>query len=296
MARGKYQLLSSKNLLELWPGGKKEAQLDTEEEDDESQTPQSLQPSPRATAITKLQIFLVSLHLCIFIGTVSLYAASRNSPTHLNENQRAQSDPNPMFSPAQEAIQYERAVLFGPLKDLDATLYSGAPNDQKNAAWEKLLAVGIVDIDSATAARLEDPSMELKDRPGHVKVGLDVFHQLHCLYNLRKMVYPEYPWETYGESTEHGLHQHTDHCIEYLRQTIMCNSNVNTISWRWNATAETAQPDVRISQSCRDFSKIYDWAASHAAGGKALPSFQEAGLQPLIKGGAPCPEVEYCEP
>ncbi|KAH8690937.1 hypothetical protein BGW36DRAFT_306505 [Talaromyces proteolyticus] len=201
-----------------------------------------------------------------------------------------------MFSPAQEAIQYERAVLFGPLKDIDATLYSGAPNERNNAAWQKLLSVGIVDIDSSTASLLEDPSMELRDRPGHVRVGLDVFHQLHCLYNLRKFAFPDYPWDTWGEKSEHSLHDHTDHCIEYLRQTIMCNANVNTISWRWNATAKAAMPDVRISQSCRDFSKIYDWAASHAAGGKILPSFQEAGLQPLIKGGAPCPEVEYCEP
>ncbi|MCJ1462288.1 hypothetical protein MMC07_000888 [Pseudocyphellaria aurata] len=73
-------------------------------------------------------------------------------------------------------------------------------------------------------------------------VELDVFHQLRCLNAIRKTFFPD----RYRDSfTDYWLKnstlrrnytstdaKHYDHCIDALRQSIMCHGDIATVYWR----------------------------------------------------------------
>lgn len=74
---------------------------------------------------------------------------------------------------------------------------------------------------------------------------------------LRMSLYPEY----YDPAKDPLLHvPHLEHCVETLRRSIMCNSDVTPFSFRYvNGTAETREWD-RAPHVCRNFEKIRLWA------------------------------------
>jgi hypothetical protein len=56
----------------------------------------------------------------------------------------------------------------------------------------------------------------------------------------------------------------TDHCVEMLRQNIMCNADVKMITWDWVEEHRDPYPNFNTRHQCRDYEKILDWAVKHA--------------------------------
>ncbi|KAM3486851.1 hypothetical protein MY3957_009695 [Beauveria namnaoensis] len=102
-------------------------------------------------------------------------------------------------------------------------------------------------------------------RPGMEQdfvIGLDVFHQLHCLNMLRKFIY----LRRYNSSIVRAdgsvdflSWSHLDHCIESIRQSLTCASDISTVTYRWHST-KILEPELRNVHMCRNFSKIREWA------------------------------------
>ncbi|KAK3499427.1 uncharacterized protein B0T23DRAFT_424892 [Neurospora hispaniola] len=46
------------------------------------------------------------------------------------------------------------------------------------------------------------------------------------------------------------------HCIENLRQTIMCKSNISTIPWIYTGRVHENFPSAKTTHVCRDFDKL----------------------------------------
>jgi hypothetical protein len=123
---------------------------------------------------------------------------------------------------------------------------------------------------------------------------IDVFHQLHCLVRDLLFVFSELLSDTtphgrfvqnavrmahhrsYYENTEHfrkeygkpgdpktelALYKHLEHCIEGLRQSIMCSSDISPIVWKW--TGNETLPSGNIVHTCRDWKRVHDWGKSH---------------------------------
>ncbi|KAJ3494300.1 hypothetical protein NLG97_g4167 [Lecanicillium saksenae] len=94
-------------------------------------------------------------------------------------------------------------------------------------------------------------------------VGLDVFHQLHCLNMIRRSIYPKrYNSSIVREdgSIDFLAWSHLDHCIESLRESLTCNVDISAIPYRWNDETKIAEPNSQNMHMCRNFTKIRDWA------------------------------------
>ena len=120
-------------------------------------------------------------------------------------------------------------------------------------------------------------------------IQLDVFHQLHCLNEIRKGLYPDaysQKWqknedgsidytteqfEHWGKSSilvEHETHSNSsgtlEHCIDTLRQTIMCHADVTPLPWRVeDPPTSRLTPRLATTHVCRNFTKIQNWAIEH---------------------------------
>jgi hypothetical protein len=84
--------------------------------------------------------------------------------------------------------------------------------------------------------------------------GLAVFHQLHCLDAIRHGYYAAVDGT---EPVHFAKPGHIRHCIDYLRQSIMCNADTNL---------EPIDPDLNgvtgwgFPRKCRDIVQLIGWA------------------------------------
>ncbi|KAJ7274204.1 hypothetical protein C8J57DRAFT_1062934, partial [Mycena rebaudengoi] len=78
---------------------------------------------------------------------------------------------------------------------------------------------------------------------GDTRVGVAMFHQMHCLQRIRTAIVQGDPGH------------HTRHCLNLLRQTVLCASD--TTLDPMNSAKGT--DGLGIVHVCRDWQKVYDF-------------------------------------
>ncbi|KAF2278757.1 uncharacterized protein EI97DRAFT_465165 [Westerdykella ornata] len=184
---------------------------------------------------------------------------------------------------------YNISVIFSPNADFQK---DGGP--EADGIWDSLLPRGKGFIQLSTTGTPipyadQDSTNSLLE---NTKV-VSVFHQLHCLNNIRKSLLaatspesdpstlsdPTHSSSSSSSSSSHSpstfqylaphLKTHWHHCFDYLRQSLMCNADVTL------ETLERSKVDGRILRSvdgwgtkhvCRDFGRLWEWAQEARAG------------------------------
>jgi hypothetical protein len=118
-------------------------------------------------------------------------------------------------------------------------------------------------------------------------------HELHCLNFLRKATYPEYYNQSHGfTDLPHVVRLHlgmtipilsqiselrlgkiasaysappTDHCIELLRQFVVCQGDVGLYTFQWLEQYPTPYPKFSTWHQCRNSDSIEAWITQGAA-------------------------------
>lgn len=54
-----------------------------------------------------------------------------------------------------------------------------------------------------------------------------------------------------------------DHCIENLRQNIMCRGDVAIVTYDWAEGIEDPFPNFNVLRRCRNFEKLLNWVDEH---------------------------------
>lgn len=62
-----------------------------------------------------------------------------------------------------------------------------------------------------------------------------------------------------GQLTPPFNSPHIDHCIDALRQSIMCHGDIATVYWRWLPPRNIPLPRLEVTHTCRVFDRIRDW-------------------------------------
>lgn len=75
---------------------------------------------------------------------------------------------------------------------------------------------------------------------------------------IRQALHPDYYPErrmntTYGD-------WHIRHCIDSVRQSLMCSSDISVIVWQWNEKFQTNTPKGNVAHTCRKYDKVLEWA------------------------------------
>lgn len=94
------------------------------------------------------------------------------------------------------------------------------------------------------------------------------------------------PWKLIGNV------KHLNHCLNALRQSIMCHSDVSVLVWQWYDRPEDQEdpfdelrshnyPFTNIPHTCRNFDKISEWARSRRA--TKMPDFTTQPEEPSFR-------------
>ncbi|KAK3387941.1 hypothetical protein B0H63DRAFT_509629 [Podospora didyma] len=117
-----------------------------------------------------------------------------------------------------------------------------------------------------------------KTRGGYV-AGFDVFHTLHCLNNIRKALNPSF-YGTGSHQHGEGEHEtrsspettamHQDHCIEQLRQYVMCSGDMTPIGTRYYPGLGRNYVESDVPHTCRSIEPLRRWMVDRYDGGSAV--------------------------
>ncbi|KAG8404946.1 hypothetical protein J3459_022397 [Metarhizium acridum] len=171
------------------------------------------------------------------------------------------------WSPAFEAVEYYQTTFEGEF--LAPSVWRGQPSPELDEAWNRISigGTGSLRISKDDLSRLNksadaEITTGFGDGTDDVQVLLEVFHQLHCLNEIRKHTWPDYYKFEAPPKVERA---HLDHCIEMLRINLMCTADITPItakqvSWKNGDPA----PDFSTLHTCRNFSKILKYVEDHA--------------------------------
>ncbi len=84
---------------------------------------------------------------------------------------------------------------------------------------------------------------------------MSVFHQLHCLSYLAARYQQGYAGTRLTAEVAH----HSAHCLDYLRQSVMCAGDTNL-----EGEGEGAGPGWGSRHECVDYDAVLAWANEHS--------------------------------
>ncbi|KAK7520056.1 uncharacterized protein IWZ02DRAFT_450373 [Phyllosticta citriasiana] len=218
------------------------------------------------------------------------------------------SIPSHIFEPTERRFEYpfrmyENGTLYG-IKDPEASRFVGPPSEERDKAWNDLTSpryFALTDTEADTINGMHDSSKGddphvypitglphaagMEDKEGKRYAGVDVLHNLHCLNMLRKHVDDVNFYQTDGtgggEATHGKTHSHEiqpgfervhiDHCINQIREALMCGADVTPVSIKateWKTVEEGEEKtsilligETERRHSCRDFGALRSWVA-----------------------------------
>ncbi|KAK2616239.1 hypothetical protein QQS21_000874 [Conoideocrella luteorostrata] len=170
-----------------------------------------------------------------------------------------------------------RMVTFnGALRD-NSSIWRQPPSPEVDAAWDRISTEGYEIITVAASdvlksgksldVSLKAPTSWRAADSGAYIVQVEVFHQIHCLNELRK----EMNYDYYYKSPPDELHRsHKAHCLHMLLQSLMCTADVGIITHNWVHNNKIPEPKIRpmpdfnVVKKCADFDGLLNWTRETA--------------------------------
>ncbi|KAK1613536.1 hypothetical protein BDP81DRAFT_387988 [Colletotrichum phormii] len=139
----------------------------------------------------------------------------------------------------------------------------GQPNPELDKKWYHLAGLRNFAVDQETLARA-NKSRAAVQWPGTQKyqAGLEAFHQLHCLNYIRMYTYMDYYSKIDFDMLQEPLEErteHKDHCIDVLRQQLMCAPDLNIYTFHWTKHSPVPFFDLSTNHECIDWERFDSW-------------------------------------
>ncbi|KAH7323545.1 hypothetical protein BKA65DRAFT_511013 [Rhexocercosporidium sp. MPI-PUGE-AT-0058] len=161
--------------------------------------------------------------------------------------------------------------LYNQALDPSETTYVGSPSPAIDAAWKSLLHAQYVALDTKESEQIPAPHRTPIWYNGeHNFMELSVFHNLHCLNEIRLAL------DHGHEDTDRGdwMHKgraHLDHCVDQIRQALMCHADLTLVPMMpLEGGPEGAVLGNGEMHTCRDFDAIWAWVEERGKLRKAL--------------------------
>ncbi|KAI8633208.1 hypothetical protein F5Y19DRAFT_471474 [Xylariaceae sp. FL1651] len=207
--------------------------------------------------VTCARVYAVMLHIIILtlVGVLLRYNFFNSKPSPTGKGRS--------WSPVQDFVEYEVSNVHATDHD-HYSVYSGPPSDEQDEAWDRLITPVYFNISREELERTGESFervIELTDS-GYI-ASLSVYHELHCLRNIRLYLFRDRYYPNLTESQHRYLQGHLDHCLEVLRIGTMCHGNTAINSYMWDE--ETIDKPLTKSNSqsvCVKWSSIEDWSYS----------------------------------
>ncbi|KAJ6437215.1 slyX domain-containing protein [Purpureocillium lavendulum] len=221
--------------------------------------------------------------ICIFTSTIAAIVASMATAHIYQTNSHGSNDPTlRLYSPANHLVEYVTRK-FNRSRGDDKTPFQGWPTDEIDQTWAESYIPGLLStLDPDTASQLPEQTerLPLKGRESEYIVTLDAFHQMHCLDIVRMALYRDrYDKHFYypNGTVDYCKWLHVDHCLDQVRQALMCQADVSVVYYAWSNITQGMRPRVDNMHTCRNYTKILEWATGRGGFGSVPKDSQDHG-------------------
>ncbi|KAI1108878.1 hypothetical protein F5Y14DRAFT_458896 [Nemania sp. NC0429] len=137
--------------------------------------------------------------------------------------------------------------------------YRGEPRPELDQAWADLLEHNNIRLSDDELKRMNRTAIKLSDGSGYFG-QLSAYHHLHCLKYIRQVLHPDY----YDTNTT-DRDEHVDHCIDDIRQALMCHADTSIVTFDWRGPNwRRPWPNFNIDHTCVDWDALVDWTATRS--------------------------------
>ncbi|ORY17949.1 hypothetical protein BCR34DRAFT_473967 [Clohesyomyces aquaticus] len=174
---------------------------------------------------------------------------------------------------------------------LKENIYRQSAGPEVDAAWSALgvdYRSIIVPANEGDRTGLRKDQVQVSDYyGGGYPANVEGLHHLHCLNLLRKSLYWNY--EYYRDqkkgafvNEDYVVQYHVTHCLDILRQQLMCVVDVGVLGQVWYQVEGEDHPtpftDFNTKHKCRDYEAVQKWAEEHQ-----LPPESEVDMSKFYK-------------
>ncbi|KAF2878243.1 hypothetical protein BDV95DRAFT_478877 [Massariosphaeria phaeospora] len=159
---------------------------------------------------------------------------------------------------------------------LHENIYRQTAGPEVDAAWEALgveyRSVIVPESEAERSGLRPDQVKRSEYYGGGYPANVEGLHHLHCLNLLRKALKWNYDYylekqEGAFKNAEYVVRYHVTHCLDILRQQLMCVPDVGVLGQVWWQPESGEHPtpfvDFNTKHQCRDYEAIRVWAEAH---------------------------------
>ncbi|KAJ3474801.1 hypothetical protein NLG97_g9689 [Lecanicillium saksenae] len=149
--------------------------------------------------------------------------------------------------------------------------FTGEPREELDEAWHKMLQNDNILVPTDYLEEKGLHTVYTKDGKYGV-ASLSVYHSLHCLKMVKRMLFKDHYHKGKTGDDMARQEKHVDHCVEYIREALMCQPDLSMVTFRWiNNTAQHEDKsgywptnfDVDTHR-CANWEALDSWAGQRA--------------------------------
>lgn len=188
------------------------------------------------------------------------------------------------------------------MKDPESSRFSGEPRPELDQAWHEMLDGTLIRLSEEELLHANNAT-SVRSKDGGYIGAIGVSHSLHCLVSramssglhtylirarlftdlgfkskdpkiqlanrfhqkrIKQYMYPDYYYSDNATDWEE-VHEHMDHCLEALRQELLCSADLNLWTFQWTPHSRI-KPANHIPQqhACVDWDALHSWMQKRA--------------------------------
>ncbi|GLA24466.1 hypothetical protein AnigIFM63326_000513 [Aspergillus niger] len=232
--------------------------------------------------------------LCFHLILASIYGAAFLTATYRSTSSIKNHDSKPkhlIASPLWEAVKIERKTINASIESENP--FKGAPSEELDHAWHQLFINSNVRVTAEDLARINRTSVPINDEKGgyYAIPEIPPPSSLPQLLSHREANHPSshryVPIHILKDAQCAITNGTKEHCIDNLRQNIMCKADIALLTFTWDPTDRAPKPNFVVEHECANWDKVDKWAEEHR-----FDIFDETALiHPTL--GPSFPEEEY---
>ncbi|KAK0648016.1 hypothetical protein B0T16DRAFT_326939 [Cercophora newfieldiana] len=143
--------------------------------------------------------------------------------------------------------------------------FTGPPRAELTDAWRELQRYSDIRVTEEELASFaaDETVIRLADGSGAYAM-LAVYHGLHCVERMHHILYTEHYYPNLTEHEAFLLKQHSEHCLDYLRQYVQCNADTTLIPMHWSPLGPKPSAYDSGEHQCVSWERIEEWMSKHS--------------------------------
>ncbi|KAI4959152.1 hypothetical protein J4E86_002873 [Alternaria arbusti] len=143
--------------------------------------------------------------------------------------------------------------------------FKGPPSPDTKAAWHSVMEYGMIGVEASEIEAVGHNLSTASHFPeavggGYIAVAVGT-HQLHCLHYIWQDHHQSYFKEVQQKIKDipEMYERHYEHCVDYIRQSLMCNFDATLVTYDWVLDHQNPTPNSNAMHKCVDWDGVQDW-------------------------------------